>query len=102
LDALRNSFGGQLVEELPHEFRCVSVDLLARQPVVHRRGPVAEVVGCSLLGPSSEVLAHADLAIRADTSGIGFLEWHQIDRAREVGRIAAPEALPQIIELVQR
>ena len=51
---------------------------------------------------SSEVLAHADLAIRVDTSSIGFLEWHQIDRAREVGRIATREALPRITELVQR
>jgi NTE family protein len=51
---------------------------------------------------SSAVLAQADIAIHVDTSSIGFLEWHQIDRAREVGRIAAREALPKIIELVQR
>jgi NTE family protein len=179
LAALRNAFGGQLVEELPHEFRCVSVDLLDRRAVVHRRGPLAHVVGCSLRVPglyapvvydgtlhvdggvldnlpvaalgredgpliavsvgsgpapspasatksarsprvpnvvdtlmrtmtigsamaSSAVLAQADLAIHADTSSIGFLEWHQIDRAREVGRIAAREVLPQIMELVQR
>jgi NTE family protein len=177
LAALRNAFGGQLVEELPHEFRCVSVDLLDRRPIVHRRGPMAHVVGCSLRVPglyapvvydgslhvdggvldnlpvaalrredgpliavtvgsgsapslggaamraprvpnlvdtlmrtmtigsamaSSEVLAQADLAIHADTSSIGFLEWHQIDRAREIGRVATREALPQIMELVQR
>jgi NTE family protein len=179
LAALHNAFGGQLVEELPNEFRCVSVDLLARQAVVHRSGPLAHVVGCSLRVPglyapivydgslpvdggvldnlpvatlgredgpliavsvgggqppspasatkparsprvpnlvdtlmrtmtigsamtSTAVLAQADLAIHADTSSIGFLEWHQIDRAREIGRIAAREALPQITELVQR
>jgi NTE family protein len=51
---------------------------------------------------SSAVLAQADLAIHADTSSIGFLEWHQIDRAREIGRTATREALPQIVELVQR
>jgi NTE family protein len=179
LAALRNAFDGQLVEELPHEFRCVSVDLLDRRAIVHRRGPMAEVVGCSLRVPglyapvvydgslhvdggvldnlpvgtlgredgpliavtvgasqassaasaeklaraprvpnlvdtlmrtmtigsamaSSEVLAQADLAIHVDTSSIGFLEWHQIDSAREIGRIAAREALPQIVELVQR
>jgi predicted acylesterase/phospholipase RssA len=177
--ALYNAFGGQLVEELPHEFRCVSVDLLERQAVVHRRGPMADVVGCSLRVPglyapvvydgslhvdggvldnlpvatlgrddgpliavtvgggsapsptfattstraprvpnlvdtlmrtmtigsamtSSAVLAQADLAIHVDTSSIGFLEWHQIDRAREIGRIATREALPQIVELAQR
>ena len=177
LAALRNAFGGQLIEELPHEFRCVSVDLLERQAVVHRRGPMAHVVGCSLRVPglyapvvydgslhvdggvldnlpvaalgrdegpliavtvgsgqppssagatkratrvpnlvdtlmrtmtigsamaSSDVLAQADLAIHADTSSVGFLEWHQIDQARDIGRAATREALPQILELVQR
>jgi predicted acylesterase/phospholipase RssA len=48
---------------------------------------------------SSEVLAHADLSIHPDTSSIGFLEWHQIDAAREAGRIATREALPRIIEV---
>lgn len=177
LAALRGAFGGQLVEELPNEFRCVSVDLLDRRAVVHRQGPLAEVVGCSLRVPglyapvlydgslhvdggvldnlpvatlgrddgpliaatvggsapspasattptraprvpnlvdtlmrtmtigsammSSAVLAQADVAIHVDTSSIGFLEWHQIDRAREIGRIATREALPQIMEMVR-
>jgi NTE family protein len=35
-----------------------------------------------------------------DASDIGFLEFHQIDRAREAGRIAAREAMPQILALV--
>ena len=51
LAALHNAHGGRLVEELPKEFRCVSVDLLARRTVVHRRGPLADVVGCSLRVP---------------------------------------------------
>ena len=179
LAALHSAHGGRLVEELPKEFRCVSVDLLARRTVVHRRGLLADVVGCSLRLPglyapivyddtlhvdggvldnlpvaalagqegpliavsigtnhearpasatkparsprvpnvidtlmrtmtigsamaSSAVLAQADLAIHPDTSSIGFLEWHQIDRAREAGRIAAREALPRIMELVWR
>ena len=37
--------------------------------------------------------------IHPDTSSIGFLEWHQIDRAREAGRIATREALPRIMEV---
>ncbi|OBK79246.1 hypothetical protein A5650_08390 [Mycobacterium sp. 1164985.4] len=173
LGALESVFGGTLIEELPNEFRCVSVDLLARRPIVHRRGPLAEAVGCSLRVPglyapiihdgtlhvdggvldnlpvtalsgqegpliassigtghasaatservprvpsvvdtlmrtmtigsamaTSAVLAHADVAIHVDTSTIGFLEWHQIDRAREAGRIATREALPQIIDVI--
>lgn len=47
------------------------------------------------------VLDQADLAIQPNTSDIGFLEWHQIDRAREAGRIATRESLPQIMTLVQ-
>lgn len=48
---LRTIFGDHLVEELPKHFRCVSVDLLARRPVVHRQGPLADVVGCSMRLP---------------------------------------------------
>ncbi|MBY0441169.1 MAG: MFS transporter, partial [Mycobacteriaceae bacterium] len=171
--ALRGCFGELLVEELPKEFRCVSVDLLAQQAVVHRRGPLAEVVGCSgqvpgLYAPriydgtlhvsgsvlenlpvtalaseegpliavrigydngrrqspgipkvpnivdtlirtmtiSSEMasdaqLARADIAIQPDASEVGFLEFHQIDRAREVGQLATRAVLPHIIELTR-
>jgi NTE family protein len=174
--ALDRTFGGLLVEELPKQFRCVSVDLLARQAVLHRRGPVAEVVACSLRLPglyapkiydgtlhvdgavldnlpvsalagqegpviavsirtgsqerrsatedarsprvpnivdtltrtmtigsgmaTAAMLEQADVAIMPDASDIGFLEFHQIDRAREAGRIAAREAMPQILALV--
>ncbi len=177
--SLRTIFGDRLVEELPKHFRCVSVDLLARRPVVHRRGLVADVVGCSMRLPflyapmpydgtlhvdggvldnvpvttlvgkdgpliavnvasggnpspasgshrrgkprvpgltdtllrtmtissamaSAEVLAQADLVIKPNPVGVGLMEYHQIDRAREAGRIAAREALPQIMDLVYR
>lgn len=174
--ALRAAFGDRLVEQLPKEFRCVSVDLLARRPVVHRRGLLTDVVSCSMRLPvmyppmayagslhvdggvldnvpvsalagqegpliavsvtggkphrapgtragkrlqvpgltdtllrsltigsglaSPRVLAQADVVIQPTPSGIGFLEFHQIDRAREAGGIAARQALPQIMELV--
>ncbi|WP_082277095.1 MFS transporter [Mycobacterium ostraviense] len=169
--ALQSGFGELLVEELPKQFRCVSVDLLARRAVVHRRGRLADVIGCSmrlpglyapqvydgtlhvdgavldnlpvatLAGPEGPViavqigtgggphsaadtprvpsivdtlirtmtigsgmastaeLARADLAIRPDVSKVGFLEFHQIDQAREAGRIATRELLPQIMAL---
>jgi NTE family protein len=176
---LRRAYGEQLVEELQKEFRCVSVDLLARRTVVHRRGPLADAVGCSLRLPgvfppypyqgslhvdggvldnlpvsaldgaegplvavnigfggearpasgtqsaglprvpgiadtlmrtmtmgsgmaAAATLAQADVVIRPDTRGVGLLEFHQIDHAREAGRTATREALPQIIALLQR
>jgi NTE family protein len=38
---------------------------------------------------------HADLVIRPRAEGVGLLEFHQIDAAREAGRVAAREALEQ-------
>jgi predicted acylesterase/phospholipase RssA len=49
---------------------------------------------------SSEKLQQADIVIHPDTTNVGFLEWHQIDAAREAGRIATREALPRIMEVV--
>jgi NTE family protein len=176
---LRRAYDGRLVEELPKEFRCVSVDLLSRRAVVHRRGLLADAVGCSMRLPgvfppyvhggalhvdggvldnlpvsalsgdegpliavavgfggegaplsatqtagsprvpgiaetlmrtmmmgsglaAATTLAQADAVIRPSTRGVGLLEFHQIDQAREAGRAATREALPQILTLLQR
>ena len=164
--------GNVLIEEMPREFRCVSVDLLRRERVVHARGPLTDAVMASLRLPglfppyrignslhvdggltdnvpvdvlaerpegpivavsvalggrpdeSSEPrmpglldtimrsmvissyqfgersLEHADLVIRPRASGVGLLEWHQIDIVRESGREAAREAIPAIHRLL--
>ncbi len=39
---------------------------------------------------------HADLVINPLTEGVGLLEFHQLDTAREAGRAAAREALEQV------
>jgi predicted acylesterase/phospholipase RssA len=39
---------------------------------------------------------HADLVIKPSTGGIGLLEFHQLDAAREAGRVAAREALERV------
>jgi predicted acylesterase/phospholipase RssA len=44
----------------------------------------------------------ADLVLRPDTRGVGLLEFHQIDRARQAGREAVTAALPQITTLLCR
>ena len=49
-----------------------------------------------LLGSSNTSEAarrHADLMIKPRNDGVGLLEFHQLDRAREAGRAAAREAL---------
>ncbi|MCV7077369.1 MFS transporter [Mycobacterium szulgai] len=179
MTALYDAYGTRLVEELPKQFRCISVDLLARKAVVHRSGVLAEVLACSMSLPglyppkrydgslhvdggvldnlpvtaldrrdgpliavnigagraaqpgaattngrpvqvpaigdtlirtmtigsamaSTAVLAQADVVITPDTSGIGFVEFHQIDRAREAGRMAARAVMPQISALLRR
>jgi predicted acylesterase/phospholipase RssA/CRP-like cAMP-binding protein len=176
---LRRAYGERVIEELPKEFRCVSVDLLGRRAVVHRRGLLADAVGCSLrlpgifppyvydgtlhvdggvldnlpvsalsgdegpriavavgfggdASPASPIqtdgpprvpgiaetlmrtmmmgsglaaattLSEADAVIRPSTRGVGLLEFHQIDQAREAGRIATREALPEILAVLQR
>lgn len=176
---LRRAYGERLVEELPKEFRCVSVDLLGRRALVHRRGPVADAVGCSLRLPgifppyayegtlhvdggvidnlpvtalaceegpliavsigfggdpkpehakqfdgppripgigetlmrtmmmgsglaAAATMAKADVVIRPGSRGVGLLEFHQIDQAREAGRAATRDALPEILALLNR
>lgn len=39
---------------------------------------------------SEKVLAQADLVIKPNPIGVGLMEYHQIDRAREAGRITRP------------
>ncbi|HKA67793.1 MAG TPA: MFS transporter [Actinomycetes bacterium] len=39
---------------------------------------------------------HADLLIKPRAEGVGLLEFHQLDTAREAGRVAAREALAQV------
>jgi predicted acylesterase/phospholipase RssA len=49
--ALTRYFGDLVIEELPREFRCASVDLVRRQRIFHRRGPVVDAVMASLSLP---------------------------------------------------
>jgi predicted acylesterase/phospholipase RssA len=51
---------------------------------------------------AATTLSQADAVIRPSTRGVGLLEFHQIDQAREAGRIATRDALPQIMAVLQR
>jgi predicted acylesterase/phospholipase RssA/CRP-like cAMP-binding protein len=48
---LEESFGTTRIEELPLRFFCVSCDLIAREPMVHRSGPIVDAVHASLAIP---------------------------------------------------
>jgi predicted acylesterase/phospholipase RssA len=48
---LREYFGERRIEELPLRFFCLSCDLIAREAVVHRTGPVVDAVYPSLAIP---------------------------------------------------
>jgi predicted acylesterase/phospholipase RssA len=48
---LRQELGERLIEELPLRFFCLSCDLLARETVLHRTGPVVDAVYSSLAIP---------------------------------------------------
>jgi predicted acylesterase/phospholipase RssA len=48
---LREVFGERRIEELPLRFFCLSCDLVARETVLHRTGPVAGAVYSSLAIP---------------------------------------------------
>jgi predicted acylesterase/phospholipase RssA len=69
---------------------------LLREPRVPSLGETLTRV--LLLGSSNTSEAareHADVVIKPRPDGVGLLEFHQIDAAREAGRAAAREALEQ-------
>ncbi len=48
---LRSALGDMRIEEMPKRFFCLSCDLVAREAVMHRAGPVADAVYASLAIP---------------------------------------------------
>lgn len=48
---VRRTFGDATIEELHHDFFCVSTDMLTSELVVHRRGLLAEAVAASMTLP---------------------------------------------------
>jgi predicted acylesterase/phospholipase RssA len=101
---------GSLVDNLPvttlaalGEGPLIAVDVKASVEGLKKRGgtprlpPLGEtLMRVMLFGSSDTSLAarrHADLIIKPRNDGVGLLEFHQLDRARESGRAAAREAL---------
>src|SRR4051794_35052272 len=48
---LQRLFGARWIDELERDYFCVSADLVAAEPVVHRSGPLWEAVGASMSLP---------------------------------------------------
>jgi EmrB/QacA subfamily drug resistance transporter len=69
------------------------------RPPRTRIPPLGETIGRVLQLAAADTTAaasrHADFVIRAGVEGVGLLEFHQIDAARQAGRRAALEALEQ-------
>jgi predicted acylesterase/phospholipase RssA len=51
LEMLGRAFGATPIEALPHEYFCVSCDLLSGELVVHRHGPLIDAVAASMSLP---------------------------------------------------
>jgi predicted acylesterase/phospholipase RssA/CRP-like cAMP-binding protein len=172
--AIARHLADTLFEELPRELTLVSTDLIHRELVVHRRGPVALAVRASLslpglyppvrigdslhvdggvldnlpVGPLTdfeegpvvavniaaasggsstgeprmpslgetllrtmlmagtsnldEARRRAAVVVTPDTRGIGLLEFHQMDRARDAGRVAGRAAVEALGEVLRR
>ncbi|HKA67792.1 MAG TPA: patatin-like phospholipase family protein [Actinomycetes bacterium] len=62
---LHETFGNRRIEELPVRFFCMSCDLVAREPVFHRAGPIAKAVYSSLAIPGvyPPVASHGRLLV---------------------------------------
>ena len=102
---------GSLLDNLPiapmaatGEGPVVAVDVKPRRtrtPGERRRsksGPplgetIARVLQLATTDTTNATERHADAVIRAGVEGVGLLEFHQIDVAREAGREAARKAL---------
>jgi predicted acylesterase/phospholipase RssA len=74
-----------------------SVERLAKRGGAPRLPPLGETLMRVMLFGSSDTSEaarrHADLIIKPRNDGVGLLEFHQLDRARDSGRAAAREAL---------
>lgn len=63
------------------------------------------IVRSILIGSRDTVAAarrHADITITPQVDGIGLMEWKALDRARDLGRDAAREALASVGDLSER
>ena len=66
LEGLREQFGSTRIEDLPHEFFCVSSDIHAGQLHVHRYGPLVDAIYASMAIPGLLPPATVDGCVLVD------------------------------------
>jgi EmrB/QacA subfamily drug resistance transporter len=71
--AITRVFGDTVMESLPHQFRCVSTDLLAREVVVHRRGPLVPALMATTALPGLFPPVEVDGRLLVDGGVLGNL-----------------------------
>lgn len=79
--AIQTTFGDARIEALPLPFACVSVDLVSRQEVVHRSGPLADAVAASSRLPGFLPPFHHSLGgVHVDGALLNNLPVNTLDR----------------------
>ena len=98
---LQQVFGERRIEELPLRFFCVSCDLIARETVLHRTGPVAEAVYSSLAIPGVFPPVASDGRLLVDGGVLDNLPVAAMARAGE-GPVIAVDATGRTGSLERR
>ncbi len=88
--ALRNQFGSTLIEDLPHEFFCVSADIYAGELYVHRRGPLVDAIYASMAIPGLLPPARVDGRLLVDGGVLNNLPVHVL-LSRGAGPVVASD-----------
>jgi NTE family protein len=87
---LADVLGSRRIEELPRSFFCLSCDLVARRPVVHRTGPLTDAVYASLAIPGIfPPLLRDDARVLVDGGILDNLPVETMDATREGPVIAS-------------
>jgi len=91
---LKEVMGETHIEELPSSFFCLSCDLVAREPVVHRTGPLRHAIYASLAIPGVfPPVAPGDGTLLVDGGVLDNLPVEEMSRASEGPVVASDVTL---------
>jgi predicted acylesterase/phospholipase RssA len=87
---LQREFGSMQIEDLPHEFFCVSADIQSSELYLHQRGPMVDAIYASMAIPGLLPPAHVDGRTLVDGGILNNLPVHALARRGE-GPVVASE-----------